>query len=205
MEIVERKLDELELYERNSRYHGEAQVAQIIRSIEEFGFTNPILVNDNGRVIAGHGRLLAARELGLESVPTIALTGLTEAQERAYIIADNKLALNATWDDVMLKLEVADLEAMDFDMEIIGFEDVEFLSLFGDGQNDPNLEWKGMPEYDNEDQTAFRTIKIHFANQDDVDTFTKLLNRQITEKTKYLWYPEAEIGHVTDKRYSSES
>src|SRR5262245_38944922 len=96
-------------YARNSRTHSDAQVAQIAGSIREFGFTNPILVDGENGIIAGHGRLLAARKLGMNSVPVIELAGMSETRKRAYILADNKLTLNGGWDEDMLGLELADL------------------------------------------------------------------------------------------------
>ena len=116
-------------YARNPRTHSEAQVAQIAASIEEFGFNNPILVDTKAGIIAGHGRLLAARKLGLEEVPVIVLDHLTEAQKRAYIIADNQLALNAGWDEEILRTELAALQEESFDVSLIGFEDEELARL----------------------------------------------------------------------------
>lgn len=113
-------------YVNNSRTHSEEQVTQIAASIMEFGFTNPILIDDNTGVIAGHGRLMAAKKLDLVEVPTIRLSGLTEAQKKAYVIADNKLALNAGWDLNALKIEVERLTELDFDLDLLGFDD-EFL------------------------------------------------------------------------------
>ncbi len=109
-------------YARNSRTHDDAQVAQIAASIREFGFTNPVLIDAQGGIIAGHGRVLAARKLKLDTVPCIMLDHLTETQRRAYVIADNKLALNAGWDDELLAIELHELNAADFDMALIGFD-----------------------------------------------------------------------------------
>lgn len=121
MEIVNKTIAELTPYARNSRTHSQEQVAQIVASIREFGWTNPVLIDERGEIIAGHGRVLAARELGMGDVPCIVLAGLTDAQKRAYVIADNKLALNAGWDDDMLRLELAELQGLDFDLGLIGF------------------------------------------------------------------------------------
>lgn len=110
-------------YAANSRTHSDAQVAQIAASIREFGFTNPILVNGENTIIAGHGRLMAARKLGLEEVPTIALEHLSKAQQKALVIADNQLALNAGWDVDMLKAEIEDLNLEEFDLSLLGFDD----------------------------------------------------------------------------------
>jgi len=128
-------------YARNSRTHSDEQVAQIAASIREFGFTNPVLVDGERGIIAGHGRVLAARKLGLDEVPVIELTHLTEAQRRAYVIADNKLALNAGWDMDLLKVELGDLQADGFDLGLTGFSGDELASLFAevtDGLTDPD-------------------------------------------------------------------
>jgi DNA modification methylase len=122
-------LDKLIPFARNPRTHSDAQIAQIAASIEEFGFNNPILVDTKAGIIAGHGRLLAARKLGLTEVPVIVLDHLTEAQKRAYIIADNQLALNAGWDEDLLRAELAALQAEDFNIELLGFEDEELARL----------------------------------------------------------------------------
>src|SRR5258706_11122640 len=122
-------LEKLIPFARNPRTHSEAQVAQIAASIAEFGFNNPILVDTKAGIIAGHGRLLAARKLGLNEVPVIVLDHLSEAQKRAYIIADNQLALNAGWDEDLLRLELAALQAEDFNVSLIGLEDDELARL----------------------------------------------------------------------------
>lgn len=115
------KIEELTPYARNSRTHSPEQVAQIAASIKEWGFTTPILIDETGSIIAGHGRLLAAQKLGMQEVPVIIADGWTDAQKRAYVIADNKLAMNAGWDDEMLRLEFAELEGLGFDLELTGF------------------------------------------------------------------------------------
>jgi len=129
-------------FAKNSRTHSDAQVAQIAASIREFGFTNPVLVDEANGIIAGHGRVLAARKLKLTEVPCIRLAHLTDAQKRAYVIADNKLALNAGWDEAMLKLELADLKALDFDLNLTGFNTDEIDALLAEkgteGLTDPD-------------------------------------------------------------------
>ena len=122
-------------YAANSRTHSPEQVAQIAASIREFGFTNPVLIDEDGGVIAGHGRLLAAERMGLESVPCIRLSHLTEAQRRAYVIADNKLALNAGWNFELLELEMKALETAGVDLALTGFSDEELESIL-DGEDD---------------------------------------------------------------------
>ena len=129
MKIEQVKLDALIPYARNSRTHSDAQVAQIAASIKEFGFTNPVLIDETGSIIAGHGRVMAARKLAITDVPSIRLTHLTEAQKKAYVIADNKLALNAGWDDEMLAVELTDLKDMGFDLDLTGFSTDEIEAL----------------------------------------------------------------------------
>ena len=132
MEIIQRSTSELIPYVNNARTHSDAQVTQIASSIKEFGFTNPILTDGDSGVIAGHGRLMAAKKMGMEQVPTIELSHLTPTQKKAYILADNKLAMNAVWDDELLNLELTDLNDAGFDLSIIGFESFE-LDFLDDG------------------------------------------------------------------------
>ncbi|TCH99201.1 site-specific DNA-methyltransferase, partial [Roseococcus sp. SYP-B2431] len=119
------RVDDLIPYAQNARTHSPAQVAQIAASIREFGFTNPVLVDGDRGIIAGHGRVMAARQLGLVEVPTIELSHLTPTQRRAYILADNRLALSAGWDDEMLRLELGELHSEGFDLALTGFGEDE--------------------------------------------------------------------------------
>lgn len=142
MKIEHLAIDALIPYARNARTHSDEQILQIAGSIREFGFTNPVLIDGDGGIIAGHGRVMAARKLGLADVPCIRLAHLTDAQKRAYVIADNKLALNAGWDDALLALELRELAEMDFDLRLTGFDDDEISKLLdlelgeGEGQGD---------------------------------------------------------------------
>ena len=134
-------IDALIPYARTARTHSEAQIAQIAASIREFGFTNPILVDAENGVIAGHGRLLAARKLGMTEVPTLELAHLTPAQKRAYVLADNRLALSAGWDAEMLRLELGALQAEGFDLSLTGFDPGEIEAFMVDptiGLTDPD-------------------------------------------------------------------
>ena len=125
MKITQKKVTELIPYVNNSRTHSDEQVAQIAASIKEFGWTNPILIDGSNGIIAGHGRLMAARKLGHKEVPTIELNDLTETQKKAYIIADNKLALNAGWDNELLMIELEGILADGFELELMGFDPSE--------------------------------------------------------------------------------
>ncbi len=121
--LVERKVNDLIPYVNNSRVHDEEQVIQICSSIKEFGFTNPVLIDEENGIIAGHGRLMAAKKLELKTVPCIVLEGLSEAQKKAYVIADNSIALNSSWDMDKLSLELESLKTEDFDLDLLGFDE----------------------------------------------------------------------------------
>lgn len=140
-------VDSLIPYARNARTHSDGQVAQIAASIAEFGFTNPILSDGERGVIAGHGRLMAARKLGLTEVPVIELAHLTPTQKKAYILADNRIAENAGWDEELLKLELAELQAAEYDLDLMGFSDEEIDKLLnGDEQSDGLTDEDAVPE-----------------------------------------------------------
>lgn len=128
-------IDKLVPYARNARTHSKEQILQLQASLREFGFVNPVIVDKELNIIAGHGRILAAKEEGITEVPCVFAEHLTEAQKRAYIIADNRLALNAGWDAEMLSVEIADLQGVDFDISLLGFDDAELNKLLGDMEN----------------------------------------------------------------------
>ena len=146
-------------YERNARTHSPEQVAQIAASIQEFGFTNPILVDGDDGILAGHGRLAAAKDLAMNQVPVIVLDHLSPAQRRAYVLADNKLALNAGWDEELLQQEVAALNLADFDLSLLGFDDDYIAGLLDpegiDREDGPPKDHKGSEEYGEEDFSEF--------------------------------------------------
>ena len=134
LKIILKKTMELIPYINNTRTHDEKQIKQIASSIKEFGFNNPILIDEKGEIIAGHGRLLASELLKLEEVPCIELKHLTKAQKKAYIIADNKIALNAGWNEELLKLEIESLKELDFDLDLLGFDSLELEDILGESQ-----------------------------------------------------------------------
>ena len=139
-------VEDLIPYARNSRTHSDEQVAQIAASIKEWGWTTPILVDETGGIIAGHGRLLAARKLKMEQVPTIEAAGWSDAQKRAYVIADNKLALNAGWDAEMLSLELGELGELGFDLDLLGFDDEELKGFEAPEGNEGHTDPDEVPE-----------------------------------------------------------
>lgn len=199
-------LKELAPYERNPRTHSDQQIAQIRASIKEFGFTNPLLIDEAHNIIAGHGRYLAAAAESMREVPAIVITGLTEAKRRALIIADNQLALNAGWNEELLRAEIAAIsEADELEVSILGFNDAELARYAGEAARDLEAEWQGMPEFDQPDTTAHQSIILHCRDIAAVQELAKLLQQPITEKTKYLNFPPAERNVSADKRYVSES
>lgn len=142
-----KSVDELIPYSKNARMHSDVQIAQIAASITEFGFTNPVLIDGKKGIIAGHGRLMAAKKLGIKKVPVVILDHLSEMQKKAYIIADNKLAENASWNEEILASELTDLKENDFDLDLIGFEDQELEKIFSSiYDEDENQEIKEIPE-----------------------------------------------------------
>ena len=200
-QVIRINISDIIPYARNPRTHSDAQIAQIAASIREFGWTNPILVDENKTLIAGHGRLLAARQLDITEVPAITLGHLSEAQKRALVIADNKLALNAGWDPDLLKVELEDIG--DIELDAIGFTQAEFDQLFA-GDGDLADEWQGMPEFEQDDVGAFQSVAVHFRDQEGVDEFARLIAQKITDRTKFVWFPfEIEESYI-DKRYVSE-
>lgn len=182
MEIVNRKIETLIPYANNSRTHSDAQVAQIAASLKEFGFTNPVLVDGDNGILAGHGRVLAARKLGMAEVPTISLAHLSKTQQKAYIIADNKLALNAGWNEELLSLEMSELNDEGFDLSLIGFNPDEIADLFGitltEGLTDPD----DVPEPPVNPITVLGDVwlmgnhRIVCGDSTDADTVAKALN-----------------------------
>jgi hypothetical protein len=129
--IERRPITSLIPYARNARTHSEGQVAEIAESMKEWGWTSPILIDEGGVVIAGHGRLLAARKLGFDSIPVMVADGWTEAQKKAYTLADNQLAINAGWNEDFLKLELQELNGWGFDLSLVGFDNLD--GLMGNG------------------------------------------------------------------------
>jgi len=146
MEIENIPIEKLKVYEKNSRTHSKKQVAQVVASIKEFGFTNPLLIDQEGTLIAGHGRLMAAKELGMDLLPCVRLSHLSDEQKRAYVIADNKIALNSGWDDDLLKSELNELDSLGFDVGVTGFDEL----LEGTGLEDSAKGEVEFSEYLNE-------------------------------------------------------
>jgi DNA modification methylase len=186
MQIKEVAVDKLIPYAKNSRTHSPEQVAQIAASIKEFGFRNPILVDGVG-IIAGHGRLMAAQKLGLDQVPTIDCSDMTESQKKAYIIADNKLALNAGWDNAMLTVEMKDLEDEGFDLTLLGFDDKELNALLQPDIVDGLTDEDAIPDVPEEPKTKVGDIyilgnhRLMCGDSTSIDAVDKLMDGEIAD------------------------
>lgn len=174
--------DKLVPYILNSRTHSDEQVAQIAASIKEFGFTNPVLIDGDCGIIAGHGRVLAARKLGIDTVPCITLDHLTDAQKRAYVIADNKLALNAGWDDELLRVELDELAELGFDLELTGFSLDEIEALQVDPEPEEGLtDEDAVPEAPAESVTVLGDVwqlgehRVMCGDSTSIDAFATLM------------------------------
>lgn len=184
IQIKEKLVSELIPYVKNSRTHSDEQVAQIAASIKEFGWTNPILIDGDNGIIAGHGRLMAARKLGHTKVPTIELKDLTETQKKAYIIADNRLALNAGWDNEMLKLEFDELSELGFDLELTGFSLDEIEALNPVELNEGLTDEDATPAIPDEPKTKLGDIyqlgnhRLMCGDSTSIDAVDKLMDGQ---------------------------
>jgi DNA modification methylase len=184
MKVVTKLVADLIPYVRNSRTHSDAQVAQIAASIKEFGWTNPILIDGENGIIAGHGRLLAARKLGQDKVPVIELAHMTEAQKRAYVIADNQLAMNAGWDTALLMLELVDLKDEGFDLDLLGFDASELEKLLEPEQVDGLTDEDAVPEAPVEPKTKLADIyqlgnhRLMCGDSTSIDAVEKLMDGQ---------------------------
>lgn len=190
MKIIDAKISDLIPYAFNNRVHGDQQIDRIANSIKEFGFNQPIVIDESNIILVGHGRFAAAQKLGLEVVPVLKLDNLTEAQKKAYRILDNKLAADSEWNFESLELEFTQLEELNFKLEPWGLD--QLANKIGiETSSVPEEEWEGMPSYESEDETAFKTIKVHFISAEHVQQFSELLQQQITDSTRSLWFPEA--------------
>ena len=185
--IVSRKVEDLIPYARNSRTHSDAQVAQIAASVREFGWTNPVLVDGENGIIAGHGRVLAARKLGMDEVPCIELAGLSDTQRRAYIIADNKLALNAGWDDELLAIEFAELADAGFDNLLTGFTQDEIDALTPEQIPEGLTDEDAVPELQAEPVSKLGDVwvlgkhRVMCGDSTSIDAVEALMDKEVAE------------------------
>lgn len=190
-------VDKLVPYVRNARTHSDAQVAKLAASIKEYGWTNPILLDEAGGIIAGHGRVMAARKLELTEVPAIVLEGLTDVQRRALILADNQLALTSGWDITLLKFELESLKSENYNLDILGFspEEVNDILNFDPlALTDPESEPE---EKSSEGSSDVVSYTLKFASEDDKDTFTNWL-RKLAERYPDIEHPGTRVAQAVE-------
>jgi DNA modification methylase len=183
MEIINKPIDTLIPYARNARLHDDQQIAQIAGSIKEFGFNNPILIDKDNGIIAGHGRVMAARKLGLTEVPTILLDHLNETQRKAYILADNRIAINSTWDNEMLSVELTDIKN-DINLAMLGFNVDELNAILNPTQLEGLTDEDAVPEVPEEPKTKLGDIyklgnhRLMCGDSTSIDAVDKLMDGQ---------------------------
>ena len=204
IQVTYEQVDSLVPYAMNAKKHSEKQVGQIANSIRSFGFVNPVLVASDNTIIAGHGRVLAAKRLGLKVIPTIRLSHLTEAQRKAYIIADNRLAeTGGGWDLDRLRAELATIDFADLgDFQL---QDLELDQLGIGGQVIENVkdEWRNMPEFKQKDELGIRCT-VHFDDEADKARFEELVGQKIPTNTNSIWFPPKEWISMKGVRYENE-
>jgi ParB-like chromosome segregation protein Spo0J len=200
--VIERPIADVLPYAGNPRKNDTA-VAKVAASLREFGWRQPIVVDETLTVIAGHTRLLAARSLGMTTVPVHVAKGLTAAQVRAYRLADNRTAQEAEWDNDLLALELGALADQKFDLSLTGFDTGELARMLGEGI-DPTAEWVGMPEFAHEDQRPFRSLHVHFADAVTVEDFKRRIRQEFSDKAKYIWHPKLLREDFASEGYASE-
>ncbi len=196
MKIVYRPLQELSPYAHNARTHSPEQVAQLVESIKQFGWANPVLIDEKGEIIAGHGRVMAAEVLKMDSVPVIVLSGLTDDQKKAYRLADNRLPMNAGWDEELLSAELADLAADDFALDSIGFTQRELDNLLSAAVYD-DTEGMDIPFEKDEAKSGVKVQYLSFgghkipATDEEADRFDCAVSRYVDYNGSYIGFVSA--------------
>ena len=219
MKILEMETDSLIPYEKNPRKISGKAIEKVAESIEKYGFNQPVVVNQDNVICVGHTRWNAAKKLGLRTVPVLQKT-MTEEQFKKYNIADNKVAEFSQWDYDLLSEQILNMKMENIEIKEIGFENFELENILKYSElqedyeqnsdeeknhpNEPDKEWEGMPEPENQLVKPFKTLLVYFENKQDLDEFSKKIGVALTEKTKYTWYPEKEKKSHLDKEWISE-
>ena len=192
--------DKIKPFKDNPRLHSDDQIKQIANSIKEFGFRVPLAVDEDFTILAGHGRYKVS--MGMVEMPVVQHKDLSPAQKKAFVIADNKITLNSTWQENLLWEQIKSLDELGFNLNVLGFDNAELLPMLDDNTvTDFASEWEGMPDYESEDVSAYRTIRVHFESDRDVEVFAKLVKQKITDKTKFIWHPQQENLDAESQRY----
>jgi|TARA_R100000963_G_C4639255_1_gene102971 hypothetical protein len=206
MQIEQVAIETIVPYENNPRK--KRDIEKVANSIKEFGWQQPIVVDKDNVIIVGHSRLSAAKLLQCKTVPVL-VADITPEKAKAYRIADNKTNEYSDWDFSALNKEFTDLLDSNYDLDSLGFEEheLESLIIFDDSNTkwlDQKEEWQGMPEYDHDDQTPYRSIIMHFMKKEDLETFLKLIKQDVTDRTRWLYFPRQENQVLKDKAYKIE-
>jgi hypothetical protein len=201
MKIELFKTNEVIPYAHNPRDHSQDQVKKIALSIESFGFSQPIVIDEDNVILVGHGRHKAAQLLNLESVPCVIVKGLEEWQKKAYRILDNKIQNESNWNLAHLETELDALKDSGFNFDVFGLN--ELVALLGEPltEVDRKLEWQGMPEYEHRDLEPYHSITIYIDNESQLPELSTILEQKITPDTKSVWYPKQEREEVKGKAY----
>lgn len=201
MEIEHLSTDAITEYARNARKNADT-VAAVKASIKEFGFQQPIVVDRENVVIVGHARLKAARELGLKTVPVTRADNLTPEQVRAYRLLDNKIAEKSHWDFGLLSIELSEIRDSGIDLGAFNCEFPNFALDAGEtASNNPQDEWRGMPEFNDDQEKSYKSLTVHFESVQDLELFAKKIGARITEKTKSIWFPMREKNDFSQIEY----
>ena len=196
------KKTEIKPFKNNPRLHSDFQINQIVKSIKEFGFVNPILIDETNTILAGHGRFMAAEKLNYSEIPTVKITDLDEKQKKALVIADNKITLNSVWDTDKLWEQVRELGDSGFDLDILAFDEHEMLPMLDNNVvHDLDDEWENMPEYINDDKTAYKSMIVHFLDENSFKDFQQKIGQDCTEKTKFIWHTKQDRMDTKNRVY----
>jgi hypothetical protein len=206
MQIEQVAIETIVPYENNPRK--KLDIEKVANSIKEFGWQQPIVVDKDNVIIVGHSRLSAAKLLQYKTVPVL-VADISPEKAKAYRIADNKTNEYSDWDFSALNKEFTDLLDSNYDLDSLGFEEheLESLIIFDDSNTkwlDQKEEWQDMPEYDHDDQTPYRSIIMHFMKKEDLETFLKLIKQDVTDRTRWLYFPRQENQVLKDKAYKIE-
>ncbi len=201
MKIETLKIDSVSPYPHNPRDHSFDQIKKIALSIQNFGFSQPIVIDDTNTILVGHGRYKAAQLLELKTIPCVIIHGLTDSQKKAYRILDNKIQNESNWNLTHLETELESLKDSGFDFDVFGLN--ELVALLGEPltEVDRGLEWQGMPEFKHRDLEPYHTITIYFDADYQIPMICGLLDQPITPETKSAWYPKQDREDVKGKAY----
>ena len=207
MKIEMIDIDKIKPYEKNPRKNQNGE--KIAKSLEKYGWRQPIVVDKDYVVIVGHTRLMGAEYLKMKQVPVHVASDMKDEAVKAYRIADNRLSEDSTWDYELLKFEMDLLNGIGFNLDDLGFEkqELETIIFQPDHKSRDWLEheehWQDMPAFDHEDQSPFRSLTINFVSQQSMDKFFQIIKQDYTDKTKYIWYPKIEKNVIKDKAFES--